>query len=125
MKIPPISKLVLRTGKTLLDALLGLGATASESLLELLGVRGGDEDVAGVDGGGLDLLDALHFDVEDDDLALGCLLLDGCLTRSVKVATKLGAARRVVSVCASLPAIDEPTARRSRPWRSSPGKHPW
>lgn len=53
-------ELVLGLGEALLDAGLGLGAAAAEALLEGL-LRGWrDEDVAGVDARGLDLLDTLY-----------------------------------------------------------------
>lgn len=76
-------KLVLRTGEALLDALLSFSAATTESFLELLSIRGRDKDVARVDGRGLDLLDTLHLDVEDDHLALSGLLLDSRLACSV------------------------------------------
>lgn len=82
-------KLILRTCQALLDALLSLGAAAAQSLLELFGIRGRDEYVACVDGRGLDLLDALHLNVQHNNLALGCLLLDSGLARSVEVASEL------------------------------------
>lgn len=53
-------ELILGLAEALLDALLGLGAAAAEALLEGLLRRGRDEDVAGVDARGLDLLDALR-----------------------------------------------------------------
>lgn len=56
-----VLELELGLCEALLDAGLGLGAAAAEALLE--GVLGGgrDEDVAGVDAGGLDLLYALFL----------------------------------------------------------------
>lgn len=84
-------ELVLGPSETLLDALLGLGAAASQALLELLVVGGCDEDVASVDARSLDLLDALHLDVEDYDSTLGCLLFDRRLARTVEVASELSA----------------------------------
>lgn len=56
-----VLELELGLCEALLDAGLGLGAAAAEALLE--GVLGGgrDENVAGVDAGGLDLLHALFL----------------------------------------------------------------
>lgn len=54
-----VLELDLCLGEALLDAGLGLGAATAQALLEGV-LRGGrDEDVARVDAGGLDLLDAL------------------------------------------------------------------
>lgn len=54
-----VLELDLGLGEALLDAGLGLGAAAAEALLESVLRGGGDEDVARVDAGSLDLLDAL------------------------------------------------------------------
>lgn len=55
-------------GQALVDSLLGLGAAATKTLLELLKGRGLDKDVPSVLARSLDLLDAFHLDVEDDNL---------------------------------------------------------
>lgn len=52
-------ELLVGLGEALLDAGLGLGAAASQALLELLDRRRRDEDVAGGDARVFDLLDAL------------------------------------------------------------------
>lgn len=83
------SELVLGLGQSLENLLLFVGAAATESLLELLLGWGSDEDVAGREARGLDLLDTLHLDIEDDNLALGGLLLDGGLAGAVEVAAEL------------------------------------
>lgn len=82
-------KLVLGLGQSLEDLLLLVGAAAAQSLLKLLVGWGSDEDVASREARGLDLLDTLHLDVENDNLALGGLLLDGGLAGAVEVAAKL------------------------------------
>lgn len=81
---------ILRLREPLLDALLLLGAAAPEALLELLLAGRGDEDEARGDAARLDLLDALHLDVQHDDLALLALLADCRLGRAVAVAAELG-----------------------------------
>lgn len=83
------SEFVLGLGQSLENFLLLVGAAAAESLLKLLLGWGSDEDVTGGEARSLDLLDTLHLDVEDDDLALGGLLLDGGLAGSVEVAAEL------------------------------------
>ena len=75
----------------LLDRLLLLRPPAAQALLELLLGRRGDEDVAGREARGLDLLDALDLNIQHDCLALGGLLLDRRLGGSVQVVTELGA----------------------------------
>lgn len=82
----------------LLDRLLLLRPAAAQALLELFLGRRGDEDVAGGEARRLDLLDALHLNVQHDRLALGGLLLDRRLGGSVKVITELGAGESASSV---------------------------
>ena len=55
-------------GQALADSLLRLGAAATKTLLQLLEGRGLDKDVPSILARRLDLLDAFHLDVEDDNL---------------------------------------------------------
>ena len=77
--------------QALLNRVLLLGAAPAQAPLQLFLRRRGDEDVAGGELGGLDLLHALHLDIQNDGLALGGLLLDRGLRRAVEVVTKLRA----------------------------------
>ena len=79
------------------DRRLLLGPAPTQPLLQLFLGRRGDEDVAGWEARGPDLLYALHLNVQNDGLALGGLLLDGGLGGAVEVVAKLGA---VVAVLA-------------------------
>ena len=94
-------ELVLGLSQSLEDILLLIGAAATQPLLELLFGRGSDEDVAGRETRGLDLLHTLHLDVENDNLALGGLLLDGGLAGSVKVAAELSTVMERVELASS------------------------
>ena len=76
--------------ESLLDAGFSLRSTATKTSLKGLGRWRRNEDVASRDVGLLNLLDALHLDVEEDNSALLGLLLDGHLAGAVAVAAKLG-----------------------------------
>lgn len=80
---------VLSLGQPLLDALLLLGAAAPQPPLELLLAGRRDEDEARGDVAALDLLDALHLDVQEHHLALLALLADRALAGAVAVAAEL------------------------------------
>ena len=89
-----IFQLDLGLGQALLDRFLLLCPAPAQALLQFFLGRRSDEDVAGREARGLDLLHALHLDIQDDGLALGGLLLDRGLGGAVKVVAELRAVSR-------------------------------
>ena len=85
-----IIQLQLCLRKSLEDGLLLVCAPAPEALLQDLLGRGCNEDVASREARSLDLLDALHLNVQYHNLTLGALLVDGRLARAVEVVAELG-----------------------------------
>ncbi len=93
-----ILQLDLGLGQALLDRFLLLCPAPTQALLQLFLGRRSDEDVAGREARGLDLLHALHLDIQDDGLALGGLLLDRGLGGAVKIVAELRAVVQALAV---------------------------
>ena len=83
--------------QTLLDRVLLLRPAPAQALLQLFLGRRRNKDEAGREARSLDLLHALHLDIQDDGLALGGLLLDGGLGGAVEVVAELRAVVRVLA----------------------------
>lgn len=79
-----------------LQTFLGLCAAALQSTLQLLDGRGLDEHVQPIQVRVLDLLHALHLNVQHTDLAVGLHLLHGRYTRAVHVAAELGRLQELI-----------------------------
>ncbi len=83
--------------QTLLDRVLLLRPAPAQALLQLFLGRRRNKDEAGREARSLDLLHALHLDIQDDGLALGGLLLDRGLGGAVEVVAKLRAVVRALA----------------------------
>lgn len=84
------SQLVLCLCQSLSQRFLGLGAAATKALLQLLQRRRGEEHEPRVQVGLLDLLHALHLDIQNTDALLLGDVLDGLHGGSVMVSAELG-----------------------------------
>ena len=85
-----ILQLIIRLRQPLLNTLLRLRTASPKSLLQRLQARRRNKDVPRINRRLLNLLDALHFNVEHHHAPLGRLLLDGGLAGAVAVAAELG-----------------------------------
>lgn len=87
-----ILQLSTRLSQSLLNSILSLGTPTPQTSLQSLHARRLNKHIAGLDTGVLlDLLHAIHLDIQNNDQTLGSLLVNGHVAGSIAIRAESGA----------------------------------